>query len=54
MKSLSDEIADIFAYLLSIVNVLNLDLTSIFVNKMVKNREKYPITECNGIFKKKK
>ena len=53
MQSISEEVADILAYLLSIVNTLGLDLTSIFLNKMKKNREKYPTTECNGDYKKK-
>ena len=53
MQSISEEIADIFAYLLSMVNTLNLDLTSIFLMKMKKNREKYPLSEFNGRYQKK-
>ncbi len=53
MKSISEEVADVFAYLLSIVNALNLDLTTIFKKKMEKNQEKYPFTEFNGNYTKK-
>jgi len=53
MQSISEEIADILAYLLSIVNTLNLDLTTIYMKKMHKNRQKYPISEFKGNFKKK-
>ncbi|TFG20920.1 MAG: nucleotide pyrophosphohydrolase [Promethearchaeota archaeon] len=53
MKMISGEVADVFAYLLSIVNTLNLDLTSIFTKKMEKNREKYPFTEFYGNYTKK-
>ena len=53
MESISEEIADIFAYLLSMTNTLNLDLTSIFMKKMKKNRLKYPLSEFNGNYQKK-
>lgn len=53
MRSISEEVADIFAYLLSMVNTLGLDLSTIFLEKMKKNREKYPTNEFNGNFKKK-
>jgi len=42
MNCIKSEIADVFAYLISLVNSLDIDLTSAFLNKMVKNREKYP------------
>jgi len=53
MHSISEEVADVFAYLLSMVNTLGLDLTTIFLNKMKKNRVKYPIKEFNGNYQKK-
>ena len=46
------EIADIFAYILSIVNILNLDLTSIFVEKMKINEKKYSADKFNGNYEK--
>jgi NTP pyrophosphatase (non-canonical NTP hydrolase) len=53
MRMISEEVADVFAYLLSIVSSLNLDLTTIFKQKMEKNREKYPLKEFNGNYIKK-
>jgi NTP pyrophosphatase (non-canonical NTP hydrolase) len=53
MQMLSAEVADVFAYLISIVNALELDLTTIFKEKMQKNREKYPLEEFNGNYNKK-
>ena len=44
----SDEIADVFIYLLSLVNELDLDLTDVFYKKMEKNRLKYPTKEFNN------
>ena len=46
----SDELADVFCYLLAIVNELDLDLTAAFTNKMKKNRLKYPVVEYRGRF----
>ncbi len=53
-KNLSDEIADVFIYLISLINALDLDLTQAFNNKMKKNKSKYSTTEFNnGIYYKK-
>jgi NTP pyrophosphatase (non-canonical NTP hydrolase) len=51
-NSMKDEIADIFAYLLSIVNALDIDLTSVFLDKMKKNELKYPASKFSGNYKK--
>ena len=49
-----DEIADVFIYLVSLVNALDVDLSEIFVKKMQKNRQKYSKEEFNnGIYFKK-
>ncbi len=48
LENVSGEIADVFIYLLSLVNELDLDLTNSFVNKMKKNRQKYPTKEFNN------
>ncbi len=54
LNNISEEIADVFIYLVSLVNVLQLDITEIFLNKMEKNKEKYKTTEFNsGIYYKK-
>ncbi|MFX1572907.1 MAG: nucleotide pyrophosphohydrolase [Promethearchaeota archaeon] len=54
MTRISDEIADVFIYLLSLVNALKIDLSTAFIKKMEKNREKYKIEEFyNGKYYKK-
>ncbi len=54
LENISDEIADIFIYLISLINRLNIDLTDAFANKMKKNRNKYPIEEfSNGNYHKR-
>jgi NTP pyrophosphatase (non-canonical NTP hydrolase) len=54
LDSISDEVADIFIYLISLVNSLNLDLSEVFLNKMRKNEEKYSTREFNdGYYQKK-
>lgn len=53
-SKISEEFADIFIYLLSFANAINLDLSYAFQKKMEKNRKKYPLTEVsNGTYKKK-
>ena len=53
-ENISDEVADIFIYLISLVNRLNINLTDAFARKMIKNRIKYPIEEFkNGDYHKK-
>ena len=47
LENISDEIADVFIYLISLVNSVNLDLTSVFNKKMEKNKKKYSINEFN-------
>jgi len=47
-ENISDEVADIFIYLISLINRLNIDLTDAFTRKMIKNRLKYPIEEFNS------
>ena len=48
LENISDEIADVFIYLISLVNSLNLDLTNVFSKKMEKNKKKYSIDEFNN------
>jgi len=47
-ENISDEIADVFIYLVSLINNLNVDLTSAFIRKMKKNEEKYRIEEFDN------
>ena len=46
--SISEEIADVFIYLISLVNALDLDLSEIFVRKMEKNKKRYSSNEFNN------
>ena len=53
LENISDEIADVFIYLVSLVNSLDVDLTSAFIRKMKKNEEKYSIEEFyDGSYRK--
>ncbi len=53
LKNISDEIADVFIYLVSLLNSLNVDLTSVFITKMKKNKDKYSIDEFDdGSYRK--
>ena len=54
LSKISDEIADVFIYLISLINTLDLDLSQVFREKMEKNKKKYSIKEFNnGIYFKK-
>jgi NTP pyrophosphatase (non-canonical NTP hydrolase) len=53
LEKIGDEMADIFIYLLSLVNTLGVDLSDTFTNKMVKNRKKYPDSEFQGNYEKR-
>ena len=54
MNALSEEIADVFIYLISLINTLGIDLSESFDKKMKKNCEKYSSSEFNnGIYYKK-
>ena len=54
LTQISEEIADVFIYIISLINALDLDLTHAFTEKMKKNRLKYSINEFNdGIYYKK-
>ncbi|MFX1384978.1 MAG: nucleotide pyrophosphohydrolase [Promethearchaeota archaeon] len=47
LANISDEICDVFIYLISLINVLGLDLTKAFIDKMEKNKKKYSEKEFN-------
>jgi len=54
ITKLSHEIADVFIYLISLINSLDLDLSQTFIEKMELNNIKYPIKEFNdGTYYKK-
>ncbi|MCS7364822.1 MAG: nucleotide pyrophosphohydrolase [archaeon GB-1867-035] len=48
INRISEELADIFIYILSMANVLNIDLTTIVLEKLKKNAEKYPVEKYKG------
>ena len=48
IKRVSEEIADIFIYILSMVDILNLDLEKIVLEKIEKNKKKYPVETSKG------
>ncbi|MFX1310030.1 MAG: nucleotide pyrophosphohydrolase [Promethearchaeota archaeon] len=54
LERISDEIADVFIYLISLINCLKIDLSDTFIKKMLKNEKKYSVLEFNdGSFYKK-
>ena len=48
LQEIGDECADVLAYLLSLANRLEFDLTEVFDRKMKRNAEKYPIERFRG------
>jgi len=49
---IAEEMCDVMAYLLSLANVLDIDIASSMIAKMKKNCKKYPTTDYNGYWKK--
>ena len=50
-QQIEEELSDVLAYLLSLANVLEIDVSDALAKKMVKNRRKYPENEYNGNWK---
>ncbi|HMO01620.1 MAG TPA: nucleotide pyrophosphohydrolase [Oligoflexia bacterium] len=48
-KEISDELADIFYWLLILSNDLKIDLAEALSNKMKENELKYPINKAKGV-----
>ena len=54
INKLSNEMADVLIYLISLSNSLNIDLAQSFIKKMEINKNKYSIKEFNdGMYYKK-
>jgi NTP pyrophosphatase (non-canonical NTP hydrolase) len=53
-QEISEELSDVMAYLLSLANVLKIDVASAMKAKMQKNRQKYPVGDFLGTWKKGK
>lgn len=49
---IAEEVADCFAYLLALANVMQLDLSTALIAKMHKNAQKYPIERAAGRWEK--
>ena len=47
-EAVSDELADVFCYLLALANELDIDLSQAVEAKMIKNAAKYPADEYQG------
>jgi len=44
----ADEMADIIAYVLSLAEVCNIDIAKAVLNKVEKNKKKYPVEKAKG------
>jgi dCTP diphosphatase len=51
-QAVSDELADVFYYLLRIADRLEIDLNAAFWSKLQKSKDKYPIEKARGHSKK--
>jgi len=51
-QQIADEIADIYMYLVSLCNSMNIDLNHAVCNKLEKNQQKYPVEKSYGSAKK--
>jgi len=51
-ERLREELADVFAYVIRMADVLDIDIIKAFYDKMEKNHNKYPIDKIKGNFKK--
>ena len=47
-SQIEDEVADVFVYLLRIVNKMEIDLEGATLRKIKKNCEKYPVEKSKG------
>jgi NTP pyrophosphatase (non-canonical NTP hydrolase) len=47
-ENLSDECADVLAYLLLLSERAGIDLEEAFTTKLARNAAKYPIEQCHG------
>lgn len=50
-KMIQDELADVLSYVLSLAISMKIDLSDAFVEKMKKNRKKYPADQYRGRYK---
>ncbi len=50
--AVTEEVADVFCYVLALANALQLDLSAALAAKLVKNAEKYPVERFRGHYYK--
>ncbi len=50
LQQIGEELADVLCYGFAMANELELDITTIFRDKMVKNAQKYPADQFRGRF----
>jgi len=50
-RQIEEELSDIFAFLLSFANRLNIDMSDALKNKMAKNAAKYPAETYRGKYR---
>ncbi len=48
IEHVKEELADVLTYCIQLAEKLNLDIKEIILNKMEKNKLKYPIDKCKG------
>ena len=53
-SNISDELADILIYCISLSNTLEIDITQTILNKIRKNKRRYPIKKFKGRLGKNK
>lgn len=51
-RQIAEEMCDVMAYLLSLANILKIDIASSMAGKMQKNCKKYPTQDYQGNWKK--
>jgi len=51
-KKINKELADVIIYCLNFANSINIDITSIIKEKILKNEKKYPVEKTKGKFNK--
>ena len=52
MQAIGEELADVLCYALSLANELQIDVTQAMLQKLVKNRQKYPVDQYRGRYGK--
>lgn len=46
--AIKDEVADVFYWVIRLADILEIDLPTAFLEKLEKNKQKYPVESCKG------